>query len=273
MARLFSFASWNIEHFAGKPERFDRVVAFLEDVGPPDVFAIQEVRSNAALFNALVTRLPSHQFFITVTPDSSLDILVAANREFTAFYEQRTELQAGLPTLRPGALVTLRIAEANYSLLFLHLKAFAQPVGWGLRDDMIHHVRNLKKALDGLVGRDANFIAIGDINNVGLNVTYADNDMSGTAEVERYDQVFKARKMSLVPKDLNETLWNGPGSSHPPADADHAFASDHLDIRPGATGRGLRVRGWPELATDQEKGAWIREFSDHALIYGEVHVP
>ena len=178
-----------------------------------------------------------------------------------------------MPTLRPGALVTIPTNGENYSLLFLHLKAFDKPVGWGLRDDMIHHIRNLKRALDNVAGQDANFIAMGDINNVGLNVTYANNDMSEVEEIARNDQVFNSRNMFLVPKDRNETLWNGPGASDPPANADHAFASDHLDIRPGASGSGLRVRGWPELATDAEKGNWINDFSDHGLIYGEVHVP
>jgi hypothetical protein len=284
MPRLFSFASWNVEHFFGKETRFENVVTFLNSVGPPDttnangdsppdVFSVQEVRSSATVFNEFVTRMPSHQFFITVTPKSPLDILIGVSRNFTAFYEQRTELQSGLPALRPGALVTLPINGENYSLLFLHLKAFDKPVGWGLRDDMIHHIRNLKRSLDGVAEKDANLIALGDINNVGLNVTFADNDMTEEEELARYDRVFSARNMSLVPKDHDETLWNGPGSSNPPADADHAFASDHLDIRPGATGSGLRVRGWPELATDDEKGDWIRDFSDHALIYGELHVP
>lgn len=284
MPRLFSFASWNVEHFFGKETRFENVVTFLNSVGPqdatnangdspPDIFSVQEVRSSATVFNEFVTRMPSHQFFITVTPKSPLDILVGVSRNFTAFYEQRTELQSGLPSLRPGALVTLPINGENYSLLFLHLKAFDKPVGWGLRDDMIHHIRNLKRSLDGVAGRDANLIALGDINNVGLNVTFAENDMTEEEELARYDRVFSARNMSLLPKDRNETLWNGPGSSDPPADADHAFASDHLDIRPGAIGSGLSVRGWPELATDDEKRDWIRDFSDHALIYGEVHVP
>jgi hypothetical protein len=240
-------------------------VNFLNSVGPdaangpspPDVFGIQEVQSSTAVFNAFVSMMPTHQFFITVTDRSPIDILVGVNRNFTAFYEQRTELQSGQPSLRPGALVSLPINGENYSLLFLHLKAFSKPVGWGLRDDMVNHIRNLKRALDNVaqnvVGHDANFIALGDYNNVGLNVTFAPNDMSGQEEIDRYDRVFNVRDMSVLPKDHNETLWNGLGSTHPPADADHAFASDHLDIRPSANGQGLRVRGWPEEANDQDK--------------------
>lgn len=283
MARLFSFASWNVEQFAGKPERVEKVVDFINSVGPPDaadangnsppdVFGIQEVRSNFKVFTEFTNRMPTHNFSVTVAPDSPQNIMVGINKDLSpAMFETRTEIQSKMPTLRPGALISFPLDGENYSLLFLHLKAFDKPVGWGLRDDMVHHIRNLKKALDQNNGQDANFIAMGDINNVGLDVTFADNDMSEDEELARYDTIFNARNMSLIPKDLNETLWNGTGASEPPADADHAFASDHLDIRPGATGNGLKVRGWPELANDQLKTDWINEFSDHALIYGEVH--
>ena len=114
MPRLFSFASWNVEHFVGNQTRFDRVATFLNSVGPPgaanangdsppDIFAVQEVQSSTTVFNEFITRMPTHQFFITVTARSPIDILVGVNRNFTAFYEQRTEIQAGMPTLRPGA--------------------------------------------------------------------------------------------------------------------------------------------------------------------------
>lgn len=271
MARLFSFASWNIEHFAGRQERFDRVVDVLTENGPPDVFGIFEVQSSTAVFNEFTTRMPSHQFFITVTPQSPIDTLVGVSREFSAYYEQRNELTAGMPTLRPGALVTLKINDQNYTLLFVHLKAMDKPVAWGLRDDMVYHIRNLKSRLDQVAEGRANFIALGDYNAVGLNVTFADNDMTDTEEIARYERVLGVRNLRLVPKDRNQTLWNGPGAGDPPADADHVFASEHLDIRPAAQGVGMSVKGWPELATDAEKGQWIAELSDHAMIYGEVH--
>lgn len=271
MARLFSFASWNIEHFVGRQERFDRVVDVLMDNGPPDVFGIFEVQSSTTVFNEFTTRMPTHQFFITVTPQSPIDTLVGVSRDFTAFYEQRNELTAGMPTLRPGALVTLSINNQSYTLLFVHLKAMDKPVAWGLRDDMVHHIRNLKRRLDQILNGNANFIALGDYNAVGLNVTFSDKDMADAEELFRYRRVLGVRNLTLVPKDRNETLWNGPGSSDPPADADHVFASDHLDIRPGDQGIGVSVKGWPELQTDAAKGKWINELSDHALIYGEVH--
>lgn len=272
MSRIFSFASWNIENFYGKQERFDRVVDVLLENGPPDVFGVFEVRSSTAVFNEFTSRMSTHQFFITVTASSPIDTLIGVNRDFTAFYEQRDELSSGLPSLRPGALVTLSTNQQNYTLLFVHLKAFAKPVAWGLRDDMVHHVRNLKRTLDGLSNSDANFIVLGDFNAVGLNVTYADNDMTALQELARYQKVLGYKNMRLVLKDHPATLWNGPGSSNPPADADHVFASQHLKIRKNDTTEGIGVKGWPELPTDTEKADWIASLSDHAMLYGEVHI-
>jgi len=273
--RVFSFAAWNVRQFGGNDQpRIQRIVEFLRDdtprVAAPDVFAIFEVRSSTAVFNAFTSAMPNYQFFITVTPDSPLDTLVGVRNGITAFHEQREEFDAGVPSLRPGSLVTLVINQTNYSMLFLHLKAMSSPRGWGLRDDMVHHIRNLRRALDGAANGAANLIAIGDYNTVGLNVTYAPNDVTGPEEVERYRRVFAARDMIEVEKDQDATLWGGPGSTYDPADVDLAFASDHLDIRPGANGSGLSVLGWPALPLAQQ-GPWIENFSDHALLYGEVH--
>lgn len=270
MARLFSFASWNIESFSGRQERFDRVVDVLTENGqPPDVFGIFEVRSSTAVYEEFTSRMPTHQFFITVTARSPIDTLVGVNRNFTAFYEQRDELNAKVPSLRPGALISLRIGNQNYSLLFVHLKAYSKPVGWGLRDDMVEHIRNLKRTLDNIAANDANFLALGDFNTVGLNVTYADNDMAAGEELDRYERIFGRRNMRLIPKDHNVTLWGGPGSSYPPVNADHVFASEHLNIRRNQNIAGVSVIGWPALPTAQQ-GPWIQELSDHGMIYGEV---
>jgi len=97
----------------------------------------------------------------------------------------------------------------------------------------IEHFVGRQERLDQIMNGYSNFIVLEDYNAVGLNVTFSDKYM---------------------------------------ADADHVFASDHLDIGPGDQGFGMSVRGWPELQTDAAKGRWINELSDHAMIYGEVHV-
>ena len=56
MTKLFSLASWNVEHFKGQPERVGRVALLLKS-RDPDVFALLEVEGKA-VFQEPVTRMP-----------------------------------------------------------------------------------------------------------------------------------------------------------------------------------------------------------------------
>jgi hypothetical protein len=69
MAKAFSLASWNVEHFRSPDSRVGRVVDFLVDLGPPDVFALYEVEGKE-VFDALVTKMPGYTFHITEGPQS-----------------------------------------------------------------------------------------------------------------------------------------------------------------------------------------------------------
>jgi hypothetical protein len=64
MAKAYSLASWNVEHFRNPDSRVDRVVDFLVDLGPPDVFALYEVEGKE-VFDALVAKMPGYAFHIT----------------------------------------------------------------------------------------------------------------------------------------------------------------------------------------------------------------
>jgi len=68
MAKLFSFASWNVEQFQGQRDRVDRVVALLVE-HDPEVFAILEVKGRA-VFAALMSPMPGHTFTITESMSS-----------------------------------------------------------------------------------------------------------------------------------------------------------------------------------------------------------
>ena len=70
----------------------------------------------------------------------------------------------------------------------------------------------------------------------------------------------------LLKKTTNATFWNGPGSSDPPADIDHVVAASRVHVAKLPNGDSVEVKGWPEMTTDTEKEAWIRRFSDHALL-------
>ena len=134
MAKAFSLASWNVEHFKDDTTRVKRVVDFLADQNV-DVFGLYEVEGKT-VYNQMVTRMPGYQFHITEGPQIQ-EILVGVKKGFTAFFTQRLEFKAGNPGLRPGALLSLRIDAFDYSILFLHTKSAALPVGLGLRDELV----------------------------------------------------------------------------------------------------------------------------------------
>lgn len=270
MAKVFSFASWNVEHFKNDRTRIRENVAFIQD-SDPDVFAVFEVEGKY-VFSDFVQLMPTHHFFVTEDL-GDMEILVGVRRDLTAFITQRHQLKSAMPTLRPGALVTLMIGDAYYSILFVHLKSADDPKSWGLRDDMIGHVAGLKRALDAMPGvpdDGAHFLCMGDFNTMGMNLTYSEKDLNPLEELDRYERRLKRKNVRLLLKTAPATWWNGSGSSYAPSDLDHVFASSNLSFR-SFDGAEIDVRGWPTLGTDAEKTDWIAQHSDHALLYGEVH--
>ncbi|WP_455218263.1 endonuclease/exonuclease/phosphatase family protein, partial [Kaarinaea lacus] len=268
-AKAFSLASWNVEHFKGKPERISRVVDFLSQQSP-DVFGLYEVEGKH-VYRELSRNMPGYSFHITEGTQTQ-EILIGVKNRFTAFFSQRVAFKSGNQYLRPGALLSLSINNVDYSILFLHLKSNNKPIGLGLRDDQISKSWDLKKKLDKASGGKANFIVLGDLNTMGMKYPY---HMSITADTElkKLDLDTRRRKMTRLVKTHEFTWWNGPGSSLPPANLDQVIAAEHLRFkmfkRTDNSRAPIDVRGWPQLPEQQQKD-WITQYSDHALLYLEV---
>lgn len=269
MAKVLSFASWNVEQFHGKPDRVERVVKLLTDHNP-DVFAIFEVKGKD-VFSRLMSQMPSHAFTITEST-GPIEILVGVRRSIQSFVTQRDELQSKVPTLRPGALATLRHDGDDYSFLFLHPKSFADPRDWGLRDDMFAHAASLKRSLDKNAGdgQRANFVLLGDLNTMGLNAPWNDkSDLDADEELTFLENRMASVKMVRLEKTHEASWWNGKDKPPGPSKLDHVFAAEHLKFK-RFNGKPIKVIGWPELPTKDEQRAWIDEFSDHALLLGQI---
>jgi len=269
MAKILSFLSWNVENFHNQKERVDRVVQLIADHNP-DVLGLYEVKGKD-VFAAMVAKMPNYVFSITESPGVP-EILVGIRNGLSGFVTQKDELQSKVPTLRPGALVTITLGNEGYSFLFLHLKSFPDPRSWGLRDDMFAHVAKLKRAIDKRLprGEKANFIALGDVNTMGMRPAYNDQlDIIGAQELSFVDQRMSAavNAMRRLSKTHDETWWGGGDT--PPSDLDHAFAADHLKLR-SFGGAELKVVGWVDKRTAAEKCKWISDYSDHSLLYGEI---
>jgi len=267
MAKAFSLASWNVEHFQNAASRVDRVVSFLTNLPSLDVFALYEVEG-AEVFGELVSRMPGYTFHITEGPQAQ-EILVGVKPELTAFFTQKLEFKAGLQFLRPGALLTVTIDSKHYPILFLHTKSGTEPLGLGLRDDMFRRAIEFKPVLDKAAGGTANYMFLGDLNTMGMAYTYLrDRDIEAVQEIEKLSTFSDRRGMRMLTKDEPATWWNG-GTSLPPSDLDQVVAASHMTFK-SFSGADVEVRGWPKEPTPASKLAWIKAHSDHGCLYLEV---
>ena len=275
MAKAFSVASWNVEHFGAmnknktKPKKaVGPIIQYLAQQHA-DVVAVYEV-VGSIVYETIVNLMPDYQFHITEGPQTQ-EILVGVKRAFSSFFTQRLEFNSGVSVLRPGALLTVQVDGKAYPLLFLHLKSLTEPRGFGLRDDQTERALKLRKALDATAagGGQANYIFLGDLNTMGMNLTFSAQDVSADEEIQRLQKRVRSRKMQLLAKSYPETFWPGSKSSYLPGNLDHVVAADHLQFK-GFGSAHIDIRGWPQETTPEKRDAWTRKYSDHALMYFEV---
>jgi len=270
MAKAFSLASWNTKNLKDEDvdsARIKRVVQFMGDQNP-DVFAMLEVVGKN-LYDTLSSKMAGYQFHITEGPQTQ-ETLVGVKRGLTAFFTQKVEFKSGTTLLRPGALLSLRIDGADYSILFLHTKSSTDPLGLGIRDDQFNRAFKFKKTLDKAAsGGKSNFLFLGDLNTMGMDYPYK-KEIEPDFELKRLDGRAKKAGMRRLTKNAPNTWWEGTGSSYAPSNLDHVVVSDQLSVKKFG-GAEADVRGWPALATDAEKTKWIQDHSDHGLVFVEVN--
>ena len=272
MAKAFSVASWNVEHFKGDPSRVSRVVGFLKQQNP-DVLGIYEVEG-ATVFPEVTAQFPGYTFQITEGPQTQ-EILVGIRSNLSVFLTQKIEFKSGTTHMRPGLLATITVAGVGYSLLFLHLASSNEPRGFGLRDDMAIRAIKFRKILNQAAGGSANYIFLGDLNTMGLDYPY-DSDIDSSTELKRWDtRASQYYGMRRLIKTHDVTWSNGSGSSIPDSNLDHVYASKHLKFkqfnRPSDNQKAdVDVKGWSTEVIPSDKDIWIRDYSDHCLLYFEV---
>src|SRR5918992_4267485 len=112
MAKAFSVASWNVEHFADKQGRNEQRIEFLAEQ-KPDVVAIFEVEGKD-VWRELMDTMKGYSFFITEGQNAQ-EILLGIAPGITGFLTQRTEFQENNAFMRPGALLTVRAHGEDYA--------------------------------------------------------------------------------------------------------------------------------------------------------------
>ena len=264
--------TWNVKHFKRRvnapadQNRVDRVVA-LPNAQQPDVFALFEV-SGSEVFSTIVREMPGYSISITEGAQTQ-ETLVASRHDLHTFTTQRLEFKSGARSLRPGALLTVIDGDRIYPLLFLHLKSFPDPAGYGIRTDQLEKAfafRNtLAESTQALDFEDARYVFAGDFNTMGMNLTFSDGDIDESDEIVRLDDAATARGMTLAPKTENVT-WHAPRSATT-SDLDHVVHGNNVTLVT-AVGHAepVQVVGWPQEAGEPAQRAWVRDFSDHALL-------
>lgn len=273
MAKAFSVASWNVEHFHGEPTRVGRVATILKDQDP-DVFALYEV-SGREVFSQMVETFPNYFFQITEGPQTQ-EILVGVRNTLTAFITQKVTFKAGATYMRPGQLLTITKDEVNYSLLFLHLASGTNPRGMGLRDEMLHRAVKFRHSLDKAYGdrHTANYLFMGDLNTMGMKYPF-DKGIAADTELRKWDSwASRYYGMKRLEKSHENTWSGGSTSSYSPSNLDHVYAAKHLKLKhfrnPQNEKVDVDVRGWVNEETVEGQDRWIAEHSDHSLLYFEL---
>jgi len=275
MAKLFSVAAWNVEHFKkdkDSGERCIRVIEFLKAQNP-DVLALFEVEGKE-VFWEIVEKMPNYSFMTTEGPQMQ-EIVVGVHKKITSFYTQKTEYKSGVASLRPGSLLTLTIKGIHYPILFLHAKSASDPRSFGLRVDMIERSIKFSKILNRIATDEkANYIILGDFNTMGMVIKSSNKDISSAEEIQRLkERASRYFNLQLLDKTFPYTWSNGSGASHPDSNLDHVLAAKHLKFkeftRNGIKGQ-IDVRGWVNEPDVPKKDKWIQDYSDHSLLYFEV---
>jgi endonuclease/exonuclease/phosphatase family metal-dependent hydrolase len=269
MAKAFSVASWNCEHWKDEdPRNVDRI-AFLA-AQKADVIALYEVEGKE-VWRSVMEGLPGYSFFITEGQNTQ-EILVGVAPDTTAFLTQKVEFQSRDAFMRPGAFLTVRTDDGDYSMLFLHLASMTDARGFGLRTDMIERAFEFKEYLDEVAKGKANFMFMGDMNVMGLDYVFGKDGGSLlhdriSADDELAAAAYRAGKadMRVLSKTADFT-WHGDGTMR--SNLDHVVASNQIAFEQ-LGGKDVEVRGWPQHP-DAEQEDWVKKYSDHALLYFEV---
>ncbi len=275
MAKAFSVVSWNVQHFGAtdkkkkKPKKpIKPIVDYLASQSA-DVVAVYEV-VGSVVWDTVLQKMSGYQWHITEGPQSQ-EILIGVKKSITSFFTQKIEFKSGQSALRPGALLTVTKENKIYPLLFLHLKSLTEPKGFGVRDDQTEKALKLRKSLDKIAGgaNKSNYLFLGDLNTMGMNLTYSTKDVSAVDEITRLKKRVAKKDMQVLDKSAPDTYWPGSTSSYDPGNLDHVVAANHLKFKSFA-GKPVDVRGWPEKTSGTQKDAWRKKYSDHALLYFEI---
>ncbi len=276
----FSFLSWNIRHFKGSAARLREVDQFITQLNP-DVFGLIEYQGKSSIRELMVDHFPEYDFAVTDST-GNLELVIATRRgkfDQVVWTQKRTFNDRGRK-LRPGALISLRLNNEFYNLLFLHTDSGTTETDYNNRQKVFKKIWKLEKALAKRAssGR-ANLIVLGDLNTMGKGRT-----ITGKAEISKLSRAANRNGMRILSKDYDATWsqWGkGPRGNRRKlrvseleglltSDLDHVIASNALNFEPvGDNNEDVAVKGWQQLS-GSDKTSFLWDLSDHCGLFGKV---
>ncbi len=264
---------WNIENFRGDNEERAKIVADHIRASDPDIVGFSEISSKRALRNLMMDELTDFDFGIT---DGAQNIELMAGwkrgKFEQALYTQRREFKANRDGQRPGALLSVKHNEQFINLLFLHTDS-----GRGIRDyenrrDMFSKIPKLRKALNEIEDTDTRFVVMGDLNTMGRDAIPDDDAISSEEEIKGLARYMARSDMTLHAKSEDNTFlqYYPNGNIQYLTDLDHVISTDVTPLKDLGDGKKVIVRGWNDLASDEERFEWTETLSDHASIEIEI---
>ncbi len=276
----FSFLSWNIRHFRGGKPRLDDVDAFITGLGP-DVLGLIEFQGKSGIRELMVDRFPEYDFAVTDST-GNLEVVVGYRRgKFDqVVWTQKRQFNDVKRHLRPGALVSVRLGDEFYNLLFLHTDSGTTETDYKNRKKVFGKVWRLKAALaKRAASGDSNLIVLGDLNTMGKGRT-----ISGASEIRKLAKAANKNGSRMLEKDGDAT-WSQWGTGPivnrkklkvseldglKTSDLDHVIAANEIEFDPcGDNGEDIHVKGWRQL-TGTRKVNFLWSLSDHCALFGKV---
>lgn len=233
---------WNVRHLNFDPVRIARIAAFIAQ-HEPDMFAILEVKETEVA-HEFMKHFPGFSFTITEGV-GSMEVLVGHKNLTTVSYELE-EFQENNPNIRSGNFITF------------------------MENEEFEEIEKLKKSLDRKENGKAKLIACGDLNTMGMK-----DEITAEEELEKHTARLRRVQMRPLTKTFPTTWHPEENMRHvlPPSNLDHVFATEGIDFTEKlGTDAEIRLKGWPELESEEERFKWVDDYSDHAALLFKIKV-
>ncbi len=266
----FSFLSWNIKQFRGSSSRTKKVEKLIKKYNP-DIFGILEFSDKKVARKLASENFRQYNFGITESRGQMEITIAYKRRKFDqVLFTQRREFKAGSIHLRPGAILSVRQKRQKSfdNILFLHTDSGTKNSDYKNRQTMFTKIWHLKRGLENLPiqKRKARLLIIGDLNTMGKN------GISAKQEITKLKNDAQNNGMIFLDKSHKKTWSN---SNNRQSDLDHCMISDDLQTQQWYFQENpdvlfpIIVDGWIDLKDSARKN-FIKNISDHSLLYGEI---